>query len=98
MAASKINVTPSGEGKEPRHDEVCYHHQNHHFASACTEASSAYAASASSANIVIIMGIMGAMVMASIFVAVIISLLGIIRLPLLIMMPFILAVLGVNLR
>lgn len=70
-------------------------HQNHHFASACTEASSACAASASSANIVIIMG---AMVMASIFVAVIISLLGIIRLPLLIMMPFILAVLGVNLR
>ena len=64
-------------------------HQNHHFASACTEASSAYAASASSANIVIIMGAM---------VAVIISLLGIIRLPLLIMMPFILAVLGVNLR
>ena len=70
-------------------------HQNHHFASACTEASSAYAASASSANIVIIMG---AMVMASIFVAVIISLLGIIRLPLLIMMPFILAVLGMNLH
>lgn len=67
-------------------------HQNHHFASACTEASSACAASA---NIVIIMG---AMVMASIFVAVIISLLGIIRLPLLIMMPFILAVLGMNLR
>ena len=55
-------------------------HQNHHFASACTEASSAYAASASSANIVII------------------SLLGIIRLPLLIMMPFILAVLGMNLH
>lgn len=47
------------------------------------------------ANIVIIMG---AMVMASIFVAVIISLLGIIRLPLLIMMPFILAVLGMNLH
>lgn len=70
-------------------------HQNHHFASACTEASSACAASASSANIVIIMG---AMVMASIFVAVIISLLGIIRLPLLIMMPFILAVLGMNLH
>lgn len=70
-------------------------HQNHHFASACTEASSARAASASSANIVIIMG---AMVMASIFVAVIISLLGIIRLPLLIMMPFILAVLGMNLH
>lgn len=70
-------------------------HQNHHFASACTEVSSACAASASSANIVIIMG---AMVMASIFVAVIISLLGIIRLPLLIMMPFILAVLGMNLR
>lgn len=70
-------------------------HQNHHFASACTEASSACAASASPANIVIIMG---AMVMASIFVAVIISLLGIIRLPLLIMMPFILAVLGMNLH
>lgn len=70
-------------------------HQNHHFASACTEASPACAASASSANIVIIMG---AMVMASIFVAVIISLLGIIRLPLLIMMPFILAVLGMNLH
>lgn len=65
------------------------------FASACTEASSACVASASSANIVIIMG---AMVMASIFVAVIISLLGIIRLPLLIMMPFILAVLGMNLH
>ena len=64
-------------------------HLNHHFASACTEASSACAASASSANIVIIMG---AMVMASIFVAVII------RLPLLIMMPFILAVLGMNLH
>lgn len=77
-------------------------HQNHHFASACTEASSACTeassacvASVSSANIVIIMG---AMVMASIFVAVIISLLGIIRLPLLIMMPFILAVLGMNLH
>ena len=69
-------------------------HQNHHFASACTEASSACIASASSANIVIIMG---AMVMASIFVAVIISL-RIIRLPLLIMMPFILAVLGMNLH
>ena len=68
-------------------------HQNHHFASACTEASSACAASASSANIVIIMG-----AMVSIFVAVIISLLGIIRLPLLIMMPFILAVLGMNLH
>ena len=71
-------------------------HRNHNFASAaCTEASSACAASASSANIVIIMG---AMVMASIFVAVIISLLGMIRLPLLIMMPFILAVLGMNLH
>ena len=69
--------------------------QNRHFASACTEASSACAASASSANIVIIMG---AMVMASIFVAVIISLLGMIRLPLLIMLPFILAVFGMNLR
>ncbi len=63
------------------------------FASACTEASSACTASAS--NIVIMMG---AMIMASIFVAVIISLLGIIRLPLLIMMPFILAVLGMNLH
>lgn len=41
---------------------------------------------------------MGVMIMASIFVAVIISLLGIIRLPLLIMMPFILAVLGMNLH
>lgn len=70
-------------------------HQNHHFASACTEASSACTVSACSVNIVIIMG---AMVMASIFVAVIISLLGIIRLPLLIMMPFILAVLGMNLH
>ena len=48
-------------------------HRNHNFASAaCTEASSACAASASSANIVIIMG---AMVMASIFVA-IISIIG----------------------
>ena len=43
-------------------------HQNHHFASACTEASSACVASASSANIVIIMG---AMIMASIFVIII---------------------------
>ena len=49
------------------------------FASACTEASSACTASAS--NIVIMMG---AMIMASIFVAVIISLIGIIRLPLLV--------------
>lgn len=63
------------------------------FASACTEASSACTASAS--NIVIMMG---AMIMASIFAAVIISLIGIIRLPLLIMMPFILAVLGMNLH
>lgn len=70
-------------------------HQNHHFASACTEASSACAASASSANIVIIMG---AMVMASIFVAVIISLIGIIRLPLLVFLPMILVVLGMNER
>lgn len=68
-------------------------HQNHHFASACTEASSACAASASSANIVIIMG---AMVMASIFVAVIISLLGIIRLSALVMLPMISVVLGMN--
>lgn len=70
-------------------------HQNHHFASACTEASSACAASASSANIVIIMG---AMVMASIFAAVIISLIGIIRLPLLVFLPMILVVLGMNER
>ena len=68
-------------------------HQNNSFASACTEASSACAAANS--NIVIMMD---AMVIASIFVAVIISLLGIIRLPLLIMMPFILAVLGMNLH
>lgn len=68
-------------------------HQNHHFASACTEASSVCAASASSANIVIIMG---AMVMASIFVAVIISLLGAIRLSALVMLPMISVVLGMN--
>ena len=63
------------------------------FASACTEASSACTASAS--NIVIMMG---AMIMASIFVAVIISLLGIIRLPLLVFLPMILVVLGMNER
>lgn len=68
-------------------------HQNHHFASACTEASSVCAASACSANIVIIMG---AMVMASIFVAVIISLLGAIRLSALVMLPMISVVLGMN--
>ena len=95
MAASKINSPQAVKERSPGMMKFVTAHQNHHFASACTEASSAYAASASSANIVIIMG---AMVMASIFVAVIISLLGIIRLPLLIMMPFILAVLGVNLR
>lgn len=70
-------------------------HQNHHFASACTEASSACAASVCSANIVIIMG---AMIMASIFAAVIISLIGIIRLPLLVFLPMILVVLGMNER
>ena len=69
--------------------------QNRYFASACTEASSACAASANSANIVIIMG---ARIMASIFVAVIISLLGIIRLPLLVIVPLLLAVFGMNLR
>ncbi len=95
MAASKINSLQAVKERSPGMMKFVTAHQNHHFASACTEASSACAASASSANIVIIMG---AMVMASIFVAVIISLLGIIRLPLLIMMPFILAVLGVNLR
>jgi hypothetical protein len=95
MAASKINSPQAVKERSPGMMKFVTAHQNHHFASACTEASSACAASASSANIVIIMG---AMVMASIFVAVIISLLGIIRLPLLIMMPFILAVLGVNLR
>lgn len=63
------------------------------FASACTEASSACTASAS--NIVIMMG---AMIMASIFVAVIISLIGIIRLPLLVFLPMILVVLGMNER
>ncbi len=63
------------------------------FASACTEASSACTASAS--NIVIMMG---AMIMASIFVAVIISLIGIIRLPLLVFLPMILVVLGLNER
>lgn len=67
-------------------------HQNHHFASACTEASSACVASASSANIVIIMG---AMIMASIFV-IIISLLGAIRLSALVMLPMISVVLGMN--
>lgn len=95
MAALKINSPQAVKERSPGMMKFVTAHQNHHFASACTEASSACAASASSANIVIIMG---AMVMASIFVAVIISLLGIIRLPLLIMMPFILAVLGVNLR
>ena len=95
MAASKINSPQAVKERSPGMMKFVTAHQNHHFASACTEASSACAASASSANIVIIMG---AMVMASIFVAVIISLLGIIRLPLLIMMPFILAVLGVKLR
>lgn len=95
MAASKINSPQAVKERSPGMMKFVTAHQNHHFASACTEASSVCAASASSANIVIIMG---AMVMASIFVAVIISLLGIIRLPLLIMMPFILAVLGVNLR
>ena len=63
------------------------------FASACTEASSACSASAS--NIVIMMG---AMIMASIFAAVIISLIGIIRLPLLVFLPMILVVLGMNER
>lgn len=63
------------------------------FASACTEASSACTASAS--NIVIMMG---AMIMASIFAAVIISLIGIIRLPLLVSLPMILVVLGMNER
>ena len=63
------------------------------FVSACTEASSACTASAS--NIVIMMG---AMIMASIFAAVIISLIGIIRLPLLVFLPMILVVLGMNER
>ena len=87
-------IHPSGEGKEPRHDEVRYRSSESSLRF-CMHRGFFCAASASSANIVIIMG---AMVMASIFVAVIISLLGIIRLPLLIMMPFILAVLGMNLR
>ena len=63
------------------------------FASACTEASSACTASAT--NIVIMLG---AMIMAPIFVAVIISLIGIIRLPLLVFLPMILVVLGMNER
>lgn len=63
-------------------------HQNHHFASACTEASSA--CSASTAIV-----IMGAMIMASIFV-IIISLLGAIRLSALVMLPMISVVLGMN--
>lgn len=46
-------------------------------------------------NIVIMMG---AMIMASIFAAVIISLIGIIRLPLLVFLPMILVVLGMNER
>lgn len=65
-------------------------HQNNSFASACTEASSACTASAS--NIVIMMG---AMIMASIFV-IIISLLGAIRLSALVMLPMISVVLGMN--
>ena len=50
---------------------------------------------ASASNIVIMLG---AMIMASIFVAVIISLIGIIRLPLLVFLPMILVVLGMNER
>lgn len=41
---------------------------------------------------------MGAMIMASIFAAVIISLIGIIRLPLLVFLPMILVVLGMDER
>ena len=59
------------------------------------EASSCYASTAAYNCMGIILDVI---IMASIFVAVIISLLGIIRLPLLIMMPFILAVLGMNLH
>lgn len=59
--------------------------RNYSFASACTEASSACSAS--------YIVIMGAMIMAPIFV-VIISLLGMIRLPLLIMILMISLVLG----
>ena len=70
----------------------CAANRNHRFASAGTEASSACAASANSANIVIIMG---AMIMASIFV-IIISLLGAIRLSALVMLPMISVVLGMN--
>ena len=69
----------------------CAANRNHRFASAGTEASSA----CSFGNIVIIMG---AMIMASIFVAVIISLLGIIRLPLLVFAIPIYAVFGMNSR
>ena len=69
----------------------CAANRNHRFASAGTEASSA----CSFGNIVIIMG---TMVMVSIFVVSLISLLGIIRLPLLVIVPLLLAVFGMNLR
>lgn len=92
MAASKINSPQAVKERSPGMMKFVTAHQNHHFASACTEASSACVASASSANIVIIMG---AMIMASIFV-IIISLLGAIRLSALVMLPMISVVLGMN--
>ena len=69
----------------------CVANRNHRFASAGTEASSA----CFSGNIVIIMG---TMVMVSIFVVSLISLLGIIRLPLLVFAIPIYAVFGMNSR
>lgn len=91
MAASKINSPQAVKERSPGMMKFVTAHQNHHFASACTEASSACVASASSAAIVI----MGAMIMASIFV-IIISLLGAIRLSALVMLPMISVVLGMN--
>ena len=69
----------------------CAANRNHRFASAGTESSSA----CFSGNIVIIMG---TMVMVSIFVVSLISLLGIIRLPLLVFAIPIYAVFGMNSR
>ena len=69
----------------------CAANRNHRFASAGTDASSA----CFSGNIVIIMG---TMVMVSIFVVSLISLLGIIRLPLLVFAIPIYAVFGMNSR
>ena len=72
-----------------------YANQNNAAASAmCAEAASSCTSQSSRFNCIAL----GAMIMASIFVAVIISLLGIIRLPLLVIVPLLLAVFGMNLR